>query len=174
MLETQRLIIREMCPADVDAIYKIYEDNDLKYMEKLYEDKEQERQYIADYQKYIYNFYDFGIWLFEEKDTGEVIGRGGVEYKRYEGTGKQEALEEAIELGYIIRKDKQRQGYAYEGLSAILKYVAEHFEVGRVKVSVHRDNIPSMKLAEKLGARFEDLKDGKSEYISGIMEFIIE
>lgn len=155
-----------MCPDDVEAVYKIYEGNDLRYMENLYEDKEQERQYIADYQKYIYNFYDFGIWLFEEKSTGEVIGRGGAEYKRYEGADEPK---EAIELGYIIRRDKQRQGYAYEGLNAILEYVAEHYEVNNVRVTVHRDNVASVKLAEKLGARFENEQDEKSEYISGII-----
>lgn len=150
VLETERLIIREMCPRDVDAIYKIYEGNDLRYTEKLFDDMEKEKEYIKDYQKYIYNFYDFGIWLFEEKETGDIIGRGGVELKVYEdGT-------EAIELGYIIRKDKQRQGFAYEGLKAILEYVKEHFDIKSVCVSVHKDNVSSVELAKKLGAVFED------------------
>ena len=136
---------------DVDAIYKIYEGNDLRYTEKLFDDMEKEKEYIKDYQKYIYNFYDFGIWLFEEKENGDIIGRGGVELKVYEdGT-------EAIELGYIIRKDKQRQGFAYEGLKAILEYVKEHFDIKSVNVSVHEDNVSSVKLAKKLGAVFEDV-----------------
>lgn len=150
-----------MCSDDTDAIYKIYEGNDLRYMENLYEDADKEREYIKDYRKYIYNFYDFGIWLFEEKATGEVIGRGGVEYKVYEdGT-------DGIELGYIIRKDKQRRGYAFEGLNAVLEYVAEHFEVNKVRVTVHRDNVASVRLAEKLGARFESMDDRENEYITG-------
>lgn len=152
MLETDRLLIREMCPDDVEEIYRVYEGNDLRYMEGLYEDMDRERQYIADYQKYIYNFYDFGIWLFCHKTTGEIIGRGGVEYKRYEHPDDGE--EEAIELGYIIRRDRQRLGYAYEGLSAILAYVSEHFGVNRVRVRVHKDNTASVRLAEKLGAIF--------------------
>ena len=150
VMETDRLIIREMCPGDVEAIYKIYEGNDLRYTEPLFEDMDKERAYIEDYQKYIYNFYDFGIWLFEEKATGDIIGRGGVELKLYEdGT-------EAIEIGYIIRKDKQRCGFAYEGLKSILSYVREHFDIKSVNVSVHKDNVASVKLAKKLGAVFED------------------
>lgn len=164
MLETERLVIREMCPDDVEAIYSIYAGNDLSYMEGLYEDRDREREYIKDYQKYIYSFYDFGIWLFEEKETGDIIGRGGVEHKVYkDGT-------EGLELGYIIRKDKQRQGYAYEGMSAILIYVREHFAVSRLKVSVHRENVSSIGLAKKLGAEFE--KEQTTEYITGIIEFI--
>ena len=97
-----------MCPDDIDAIYKIYEGNNLKYMENLYEDRNKEYEYIKDYQKYIYNFYDFGIWLFEDKKTGEIIGRGGVEYKIDDAENRN------AELGYIIKKDRQRQGYAFE------------------------------------------------------------
>ena len=149
VMETERLIIREMCPNDVEAIYKIYEGNDLRYTENLFDDMDKERVYIQDYQKYIYNFYDFGIWLFEEKGTGDIIGRGGVELKVYDdGT-------EGIEIGYIIRKDKQRQGFAYEGLKSILEYVKEHFDIKTVRVSVHKENIASVELAKKLGAVFD-------------------
>lgn len=148
MLETKRLIIREMCPEDLDDIYAVYEGNDLTYTEGLYDDKEQERKYIKDYQKYIYNFYDFGIWLFEDKVTGEIIGRGGAEYKRYADDT------EGIELGYIVKKDKQRCGYAYEGLRAILDYIKDYFDVKEVNIRVHRDNVSSVSLAKKLGATF--------------------
>lgn len=156
VFETDRLVIREMCPDDVEAIYKIYEGNDLRYTENLFEDIDKEREYIKDYQEYIYNFYDFGIWLFEEKSTGDIIGRGGVEQKIYEdGT-------EAIELGYIVRKDKQKQGYAYEGLRAILTYIKEHFDIKSVRVSIHKDNVSSVELAKKLGAVFEDESEDNS------------
>lgn len=164
MLETERLVIREMCPDDVDAIFKIYDGNDLTYMEGLYDDKDKELAYIKDYQKYIYNFYDFGIWLFEEKITGEVIGRGGVEHKVYDD-GR-----EGLELGYIIRKDKQRQGFAYEGLCGIIIYLREHFEINNIKVSIHRENVASIELAKKLGATFGEGQD--TEFILGNIEFV--
>ena len=145
MFETERLIIREMCPEDLDGIYAVYDGNDLRYMEGLYDDKNQEYEYIKDYQRYIYNFYDFGIWLFEHKESGEIIGRGGVEYKvRDDGS-------EAVELGYIVKKSHQGQGYAYEALSAILSYVEETFEVKEVSAFIHPDNAPSIGLVRKLG-----------------------
>lgn len=153
-----------MCPSDVDAIFDIYAGNDLTYMEGLYDDKDRELAYIKDYQKYIYNFYDFGIWLFEEKDTGQIIGRGGVEHKNYDdGT-------EGLELGYIIRKDKQQQGFAYEGLCGIIIYLREHFEISNIRVSIHRDNTPSIELAKKLGAAFKEGQD--TEFIVGDIEFV--
>ncbi len=162
VMETERLIIREMCPDDVEAIYKIYEGNDLRYTENLFDDIDEERQYIADYQKYIYNFYDFGIWLFQEKATGDIIGRGGVEYKM------EDVPDGAIEIGYIIRPDKQGQGYAYEGLRAILDYVPDQFGIKQVRVKVHKDNQVSIGLAKKLGAKFGD--EVVDDHIVGYIE----
>lgn len=153
-----------MCPDDVDAIFDIYKGNDLTYIEGLYEDRDKELLYIKDYQKYIYNFYDFGIWLFEEKATGQIVGRGGVEHKVYDDDA------EGLELGYIVRKDKQQQGYAYEGLCGIIVYLREHFEISNIRVSVHRDNKPSIELAKKLGANF--VEDQNSEYLTGYIEFV--
>ena len=150
-----------MCP---DAIFDIYKGNDLTYIEGLYEDRDKELLYIKDYQKYIYNFYDFGIWLFEEKATGQIVGRGGVEHKVYDDDT------EGLELGYIVRKDKQQQGYAYEGLCGIIVYLREHFEISNIRVSVHRDNKPSIELAKKLGANF--VEDQNSEYLTGYIEFV--
>ena len=155
-----------MCPADIDAIYELYNGNDLTYMEGLYDDRDRELEYIKDYQKYIYNFYDFGIWLFEEKATGQIVGRGGVEQKVYDdGT-------EGLELGYIVRKDKQRQGFAYEGLCGIILYLREHFDIGNIRVSIHRDNKPSIELAKKLGANF--VEGQETEFIVGYIEFVDE
>ena len=155
-----------MCPADIDAIYELYNGNDLTYMEGLYDDRDRELEYIKDYQKYIYNFYDFGIWLFEEKATGQIVGRGGVEQKVYEdGT-------EGLELGYIVRKDKQRQGFAYEGLCGIILYLREHFDISNIRVSIHRDNKPSIELAKKLGANF--VEGQETEFIVGYIEFVDE
>lgn len=152
------MVIREMCPDDIDAIYKIYEGNNLKYMENLYEDRNKEYEYIKDYRKYIYNFHDFGIWLFEDKMTGEIIGRGGVEYKLDDGENLN------AELGYIIKKDRQRQGYAFEALSAVLDFVAEYFDVREVRAVIHPENTPSVCLIEKLGFSYDSESEGMRVY----------
>lgn len=158
MLETPRLVIREMCPDDIDVIYSIYEDNNLEYMENLYDDRSREYEYIKDYQKYIYNFYDFGIWLFEDKKTGEIIGRGGAEYKLDEAGNRN------AELGYIIKKNSQRQGYAFEALSAILDYIAEYFDVPEVRAVIHPENTASVHLIGKLGFAYDSKSDGMDIY----------
>ena len=60
----------------------------------------------------------------------------------------------AKEIGYIINKRYQRQGYAAEALSAV---IAQVFREGAHRVYAECDprNVPSWKLLEKVGLRRE-------------------
>lgn len=143
ILETERCLIRETTPEDVDAFYRIYSDPAItKYMEGLYPDVEQEKQYIREYIEKIYSFLEFGVWTVVEKDRGEVIGRAGFAYR--------EGYDEP-ELGFIIGVPWQRQGYAEEVCRAILKYGWETLKFIRVQVLVEPENEASLHLCRRLG-----------------------
>ena len=150
ILETKRCRLREMTEEDLDALYEIYaEESITRYMENLYEDREEERKYIADYRKYVYGFYEYGMWIVEEKETGRIIGRAGVDPHG-----------EEMELGYVIGVPWQRQGYAGEVCQAILLYMWKEIEGCQEIISrVLPENTASVKLLQKLG--FE--KAGKRE-----------
>ena len=77
-----------------------------------------------------------------EKKTGEVIGRAGV-------TNRPE--QDELEIGFVIGKAKQRQGFAFEALEAIIKYTHENITEESLVAWVDERNIPSRKLLEKLG-----------------------
>lgn len=141
ILETGRCRLREMTAMDVDRLYEIYADASVtRFMENLYEDREQERRYIEDYRKYVYEFYGYGIWIIEDKISGTVIGRAGVEPKEGE-----------VELGFVIGVPWQRQGYGYEVCSGILDYVKQEIDCERVLSRVHPENQASVGLLQKLG-----------------------
>ena len=106
ILETKRCILRETIEADVDAFYRIYEEPSITaFMENLFADREEEIRYTADYRKNMYEFYGYGIWSVILKETGEVIGRAGLDMRR--------GFEEP-ELGFVIGVLWQRQGIAEE------------------------------------------------------------
>lgn len=158
ILRTKRCILREIKIEDVDALYKIYQNKDVaKFMDGMLEDRNEEIEYTRNYINKVYGYYDFGMWIVEDIETGEVIGRAGIEQKE---------REEAVELGYLISESKQRQGYAYEVCSGIINYVERELSFDKIYIYTKKENIPSIKLAEKLGFRYCNRKS----YIMGYEE----
>lgn len=148
ILETERCLIRETTPEDVEAFYRIYSHPSVtKYMEGLYPDIEEEKAYVRAYIEKVYNFFGFGIWTVVEKKGGTVIGRAGVSYR--------EGFEEP-ELGFIIGVPWQRQGYAKEVCGAILEYARNALEFTKVQALIEPENVPSLELCAKLGFRRQD------------------
>ena len=151
ILQTKRCLIRETTPEDVDDFFRIYSDPEItRYMENLYPELEQEKQYIRDYIEKIYTFYEFGVWTVVERASGAVIGRAGFAYR--------EGYEEP-ELGFIIGVPWQHQGYAEEVCRAILKYGWERLEFTRVQAMVEPGNETSLRLCEKLGFEVIEVVD---------------
>lgn len=140
---TERCLVRETVPEDVDSFYRIYSDESITaYMEGLFEDKEKEKQYIRDYIEKVYGFYGFGMWTVCLKETGKVIGRAGLSMR--------EGFEEP-ELGYVIGKKWQRQGIAAEVCREILAYGRDELGFERVRALMHPGNTASKRLCCKLG-----------------------
>ena len=157
ILRTARCLIRETIPEDVESFYQIYSHPAItEYMEGLYPEVEEERQYVRDYIEKVYTFFGFGVWTVIERETGAVIGRAGFSYR--------EGFDEP-ELGFIIGVPWQRRGYAEEVCRAVLAYGWSALEFEQVQALVEPENIPSVRLCEKLGFRKAEVVDvGKKEY----------
>lgn len=145
ILQTDRCLVRETTEEDTDALYEMYKAPSITlYTEGLYEDKEQERIYIREYIKNVYEFYGFGIWTVILKETGELIGRAGLTYR--EGF-------DMPELGYVIAVGYQRQGIATEVCSAILKYGFDVLGFREIRALFDPENTASEKLCQKIGLK---------------------
>ena len=142
ILTTKRCIIRETVEADLDSFYRIYADPDItRYMEDLYADRDAELAYIREYREKVYGFYGYGMWTVLTK-AGDVIGRAGISWR--EGF-------DLPELGFVIGAPWQRQGYACEVCSAILKYAEQRLGMTRMQALVMEGNDRSEALCRKLG-----------------------
>lgn len=155
ILETERCVLREMTPEDLDALYEVYADPEIsRYTEALYEDREQELAYMKDYIEHVYRFCGLGIWVIVEKRINRLIGRAGLAFRDGYDTP---------EIGFIIGKEYQRRGYAYEVCRAILKY-CKSLDMKTIRVIYQKENRASEELCKKLGfvitgAFSEDGKD---------------
>lgn len=145
ILTTERCLVRETTPEDVEAFYRIYSHPAItEHMEGLYPEIEQEKRYIREYIEKVYTFFGFGVWTVAERESGEVIGRAGISYR--------EGFEDP-ELGFIIGVPWQRKGYAWEVCRAILDYAWTALEFEQVQALVETENQASLRLCEKLGFR---------------------
>lgn len=143
ILRTKRCIVRETIEEDVDSLYDIYEGPMVtEYMEKLYEDRNEEIAYIRDYRRRMYGFYGYGIWTILTKQEGKIIGRAGISWREEF---------DVPELGFVIGVPWQRQGYAYEVCSAILNYAWKEIGFKQIQALVMEHNEKSAALCRKLG-----------------------
>lgn len=145
ILDTERCRIREMCPEDLNDLYDLYSDKRIcEYTEDLFEDRMVELNYIKDYVKNMYHFYNYGTWLIEDKFTGKIIGRAGFSTR----PGFDDP-----ELGFVISPALWRHGYALEVCKALIEYGKNELGFTRIHSFVRPENTPSICLLNKLGFR---------------------
>lgn len=155
ILETKRCVIREMTVEDVDAFYQIYKEPSITfYMEDLFKEPEEEREYTREYIKKIYGFYGYGLWSIVGKESETIIGRAGISWR--EGF-------DIPELGFVIAVPYQHKGYAYEVCHAILEYGKEELRFEEVQALIKKGNEASVRLCTKLGFVKRDSVEDKGK-----------
>ena len=142
-LETTRLILREMTDDDFTALYAILSDPEtMQYYPQPY-DEAGTRRWIA-WCRDSYAKHGFGLWAVVLKETGEFIGDCGISMQPIHG-------EWLPEIGYHIRKDHWRKGYASEAAATCIRYAFEQCGFPKVYSYMNADNVPSFRTAEKNG-----------------------
>lgn len=147
ILRTNNLLVREVTLEDIDRLYEIYSDEDVvRYIENLYETKEEEIIYTKDYIINQYRFYEYGMWIVEEIDSKKIIGRAGI-FDR--------PNQDSQEMGFVFDKSYWGKGYAYECLNAIINYAHEELGIENLLAHAISENERSIKLLNKLGFYYE-------------------
>ena len=149
ILQTDRLILREMNDDDFDSLKKVISDPEtMKYYFKPFDDEGVWRW--INWCKSSYQEYGFGLWAVIYKDTGEMIGDCGISMQIIDDESKPE-------IGYHLRKDFHRQGIGKEMTRAVKNYFFNHFNYDEVYSYMDENNIPSFKTAEANGMTFQHL-----------------
>lgn len=163
--ETDRCIIREMTKEDLDAVYRVYEGESVtRYMEGLYENRQEELEYTRSYIQNAYRFWGYGTWIIERKRDHKVIGRIGFNLR--------DGYEE-VELGFVIMEEEQRKGYAYECCQKVLQVGEKEYEFDKIQALVKEDNTASVNLCYKLEFKLKDkVVEKGEEYLRFLYEII--
>lgn len=147
ILETDRLFLREMRTEDFDALFKVLADADNMQHYPYDFDEKRVRSWI---ERNIDRYREdgFGLWAVCLKDTGELIGDCGLTLQNIEG-------EMLPEIGFHIRADQQRKGYAKEAAAAVRDWAFTNTDYPALYSYCKHTNTGSYKTAEAIGMHFE-------------------
>ena len=146
-IKTERLFLREMDMNDFDALYLVLADTDIMQHYPYAFDAERVREWIERNMKR-YRENGFGLWAVCLKETGEMIGDCGLTLQKIRG-------EMLPEIGYHIRGNCQRQGYAREAARAVRNWAFRNTDYPAVYSCCKYTNEPSIRTAESIGMHFD-------------------
>jgi ribosomal-protein-alanine N-acetyltransferase len=144
-VDTQRLRIRALRAADLDALHAIYGDAEtMRYIGSAGRpapDLDATRRtldLLLDHDRQ----HGFTLWALDERDGDPVVGVAGL--LPVEGRGPE------VEAAYLVRRDRWGQGYATEALRAVLD-IADSLGLDRVIALAYPENDASRRVMEKAG-----------------------
>ena len=148
IIETERLILREMMESDFNALYKVLSDSDIMQHYPYTFDENRVKNWI---ERNIerYRIFGFGLWAICLKDTSEMIGDCGLTMQIINGQIKPE-------IGYHIRADKQRNGFAKEAAIAVRDWAFCNTPFNIVYSYMKNTNKASAKTAMSYGCKQVD------------------
>lgn len=154
ILETPRLVIRELMPSDCESMFAMDSDPEVhRYLgNRPYTSMQQSRDNIAAIRQQ-YAGHGIGRWAVELKETGELTGWTG--FKRM--TDKVNGHVGHLDFGYRHAKKFWGKGYAHEAAKAALEYGLQHLGFKDVYGMTDVNNAPSRRLLEKLGFRLVEI-----------------
>jgi RimJ/RimL family protein N-acetyltransferase len=143
ILQTDRLALREITPADLDFLAGMLADPEVArfYPKALTRD---ETQAWVEMNARRYAEYGHGVWLVLDRHAGHPVGRCGLTIQTVDGVPEPE-------IGYSMHRPFWRRGYATEAALGVRRWAFEVKGLDRVISLVRPENVPSQGVAGKLG-----------------------
>lgn len=151
LLETERLILRLFTWADLDDLNSQLSDEEVMSYYPSPLSREESEQWLKGILR-DYESVGFGMLAVYLKASGEYVGQVGVMRRLLDGT-------QHHFLSYLIQRKFWKQGYAIEATSRILDYGFHTLGIKKIEALIRPANIPSIRLAERLGMHHESCVD---------------
>jgi ribosomal-protein-alanine N-acetyltransferase len=149
ILETKRLTFRRLLPSDLDSLFALYRDPEIRrYFPEgtlSYEETKEELEWFLNGHP---EHPELGLWATIHKQTGAFIGRCGLLPWTIEGQAE-------VEVAYLLDKKYWRQGLGTEAAQGILDYGFEQLHLSRLICMIDPANLASQKVATAIGMTFE-------------------
>ena len=144
---TERLEFRPMTLDDLDDMAALLGDPVVMRYYPRPRDRAGARDWIT-WNQDLYESECLGMWVVRVRATGEFVGDCGLTPQEVDGVTD-------VEVGYHVRAELQGRGYATEAAAACHAYARDVLGVRRLIAIIHPDNVPSQRVAEKIGLALE-------------------
>jgi ribosomal-protein-alanine N-acetyltransferase len=149
ILETPRLLLRHLEPEDLDALFALYCDPEIRrYFPDGTRTLAETREELNWFRSGRPEHPELGLWATVEKSSGAFLGRCGLLPWEIDG-------EHEVELAFLIDKARWREGFATEAARAIIEYARNVLGIQRLICLILPGNAASAGVARKVGMSFE-------------------
>ena len=154
ILETPRLVLRDIRMSDLDPYYDLYSDADVcRYM--TFDPHENIAQSAASLEKVLDRYtqgrcYRWGIAL---RESGELIGV--IELLRFDETSN------SCSFAYMLRSGFWNRGYGTEALRAAVRFAFDQMDITWIRVDHMSGNAASGAVMRKVGMTHTGTKAGR-------------
>lgn len=145
-ITTDRLLLRNLSPADAESFYLLNEDPEvLKYTGDLpFTDSTAAKEFLENYDHY--QKYGFGRWAVIRIEDNEFLGWCGIKYTP-------ETKEH--DIGFRFFKQFWGNGYATESAKTCIEYGFNTLKIKTIIGRAMKSNDRSIKVLEKIGLIYD-------------------
>ncbi|MDD3394602.1 MAG: GNAT family protein [Anaerotignum sp.] len=160
MLETQRMILRNLMQEDANDFFEYSKDEEVGKNAgwKPHESLEESRQILNDV-----FLAEEDVFAMIEKQSGKLIGTVGLI------SDPTRSNEDARMLGYALGKAYWGKGFMTEAVKELLSYGFVKRGYGIISVSYYTENLRSQRVIEKCGFQFEGLQRQAERRYDGML-----
>ena len=147
ILKTPRLILRPFAEEDLDRLAELMANRDFMRFSLGVFDREKTREFLEKILAWNRNEQP-SLFAVIDRAGGNLIGYCGFYHQIIDGTNE-------IEIGYRLDPDYWNQGLITEAARAVRDHGFSDLKLPRLISLIHPDNIPSRRVAEKVGMKLE-------------------
>ncbi len=139
-IDTDRLYLRPMTMRDVDDLFALHADPDVRRFMRAFDREEAIQRLEVDERDWVEHGH--GLFALLASDDGRFLGRIGLKYWPQ--------FDEA-ELGWVLRREEWGHGYATEAARACAEWGFREFDYPYLTAMIRAENARSIRVAERLG-----------------------
>jgi RimJ/RimL family protein N-acetyltransferase len=154
VLETERLVLRRSRLEDYPAHAAIWSDPRTRqyFSDVPYSDEENWLRFQRSFGDWM--LFGCGFWAIESRESGIYLGGIGFLHARRE---LDVSYRDMPETAWVLAPDFQGQGLAREAMRAVIHWGDENIDAPKTWCMINQGNVPSERLAARLGYLPADL-----------------